>query len=184
MEEGQGPFPSWEGKRSVGISQRQKERSTLEEGLTMGKWSIRKRKGFDTPSLEEFLWYHFLPGGVYKTAKSGSTESEEFDYYVLSGLGWFGSMAYAMDAMAAAQSLGTTNIAAEFAVARNISYIRTAGIAARHIPMLAAPLTAAYVGQEVGSALFHEAAYTAGADVPASSTKPWFIPLPFWLMMH
>ncbi len=37
MEEGQGPFPEGEGKRSVGISQRQKERSTLEEGLSMAK---------------------------------------------------------------------------------------------------------------------------------------------------
>ncbi len=93
----------------------------------MGKWSVRKRKGFDTPSLEEFLWYHFTPGGIYKTSKAeGGLESEEFDYYVLSGLGWFATMAYAADAAAAAKALGMVNVGAELTLARPVSVIRFA----------------------------------------------------------
>lgn len=179
MEEGQGPFPSWEGKRSVGISQRQKERSTLEEGLIMAKWSVRKRKGFGTPSLEEFLWYHMLPGGIYKTAQSGSTESEEFDYYVGSGLVWFGSMAYALDAMAAAQALGTTNIAAEFAVYRNLSYLRMAGHAA---PFVASSAAGAYVGVQL---VEESGVIPQTIEIyQGRPSKPWWMPLAVYHAMY
>ena len=110
----------------------------------MGKISVRKRSGFDTPSLEEFLWYHVTPGGTYVTANAeGGLESEEFDYYVASGLVWLGSMAYALDAIAAVEAAGTTAFASEFAVARNISYLQTM---ARVAPYVAASAAGAYAG--------------------------------------
>ena len=115
----------------------------------MGKWSIRKRKGFDTPSLEEFFWFHLLPGGIYKTATAeGGLESEEFDYYLGSGLIWFGSMAYAVNAMEAASALGTTNVAAEFAVYRNLKYIQTVG---RVFPATASAVAWAATGELHGA---------------------------------
>jgi hypothetical protein len=90
-------------------------------------WSLRRRSGHDTPSFEEFFWYHVTPGGFYRTATSG--DPEDFDYYVSSTWIWLGTGAIAADAAATASAVGTTNLAAEFTLWRYMSMIRAIPVA-------------------------------------------------------
>jgi len=145
----------------------------------MGKWSLRKREGFDTPSFEELFWYHFLPGGLYRTAQAGSTEAEEFDYMVISGLTWFAGVAYAADAAAAAQALGQTNVAAEFALLRNLRYMQLVGVAA--IP-IAATAAGTYTGMQIveGSGIVPQTLEIA----QGRPSKPWWMPLPVYVHLY
>lgn len=144
----------------------------------MSKWSVRKRKGKNTPSLEEFLWFHITPGGFFKTGQGG-LDSEEFDYYLGSGLVWLGSMAYALDAIAAAELLGTTNIAAEFAAYRQLAAIRMAGHVA---PYVAASAAGAYVGVQL---VEESGVIPQTIDVyQGQPSKPWWMPLAVYHAMY
>ena len=143
-------------------------------------WSIRSREGPNTPSLEEFFWYHVLPGGIYRTATAeGGTESEEFDYFVLSGLTWFAGIAWAADAAAAAQALGATNVAAEWALLRPLTYLQIVGYSA---PYVAATAAGTYTGMQI----------VEGSGVPQQTleiaqgrpSKPWWMPLPLYVQLY
>ncbi len=145
-----------------------------------GPWSIRKREGSRTPSVEEFLYYHFIPGGFYKTAiHEDGLESEYFDYMVLSGLAWYGSIAYALNAIEAARVAGTTATFAEWTVWRNI---RALQIAAHAAPYLAATAAGTYLGmQAVEESGIVEQTLDIAQGTPS---KPWWMPLPVYIAMY
>jgi hypothetical protein len=169
----------------VGISQRQKERTTLEEGLIMGTWVL---PGGDritgvpdvpadfTPTAEEWFWSAIFPPNFLQmySDKSGETTM----YFGLNVTASTVAMWYS-----AGESLSTLRMMkmaqSTYTMAQYMPYIAVAA---------AGTAAGAYVGYQmvepVASAMFNEAAYAAGADVSPSSTKPWFIPLPIWIAMH
>ncbi len=82
MEEGQGPFPEGEGKRSVGISQRQKERSTREEGLIMAKWHpFVGPADYLLPDEEDNVYHMFgMSAAIYGATLLGNAVGTWMDY--------------------------------------------------------------------------------------------------------
>jgi hypothetical protein len=155
----------------LGISQWKKERSTLAKGALTMSWSIRSREGSRTHSIEELLWFHLLPGGALKVAThEEGLESEEFDYFMLSGLGWLASMAIAADSAAAASAAGTVSTLSEWKLMKNVQFLRMTGTFGRHVPMLAAPAA--------GLGFAHA---TVSDPVFQQTGKPFWMPLPLWV---
>lgn len=111
----------------------------------MARWSWREREGHDTPSVEEWFWYHVLPGGLYRTLTSDNPE--DLEYYMISGGVWFGGAAVAADAAAAGSFAG------EVSLARIITALRFWG------PVGALTLAMVVVREEVGEKNSYQSDY-------------------------
>ena len=139
-------------------------------------WSLREREGHDTPSFEEFLWYHVMPGGTYRTLVSDNPE--DLEYYMASGYFWLGGIAYAADVAAAASFYGGQNLAAEYTLARALWGPRLAA--------QVAPASLRAVPAVAGVAVAHDVmgASVGAATADPGTAKPSWMPLPLWLMMQ
>ncbi len=154
----------------------------------MARWSVRSREGPNTPSLEELFWFHVTPGGFYRvgTAEEG-TESEEFDYMVISGLTWYAGICYAADAAAAAQMLGTTNMVAEWKLAHTLTKLRLAADLGRAMPIVLLPAAVVAGGMAVSydmtQATASNLAVVSGTP-GAQPSKPWWMPMAVYYAMY
>lgn len=124
-----------------------------------------------TPTAEEYFWSAVMPVTPHTLYRMMEDKSGETMFYFAANM----SLATASTWASSGESIATL---------RMMYYGRALPGALRVAPMVALPVVATAAGLEVGLALFHEAAYAAGADVAPSATKPWFIPLPIWILMH
>ena len=139
-------------------------------------WTLREREGYDTPSFEEWLWYHVMPGGLIRTIRSD--DPEDLEYYMASGYFWLGTIGFAADAAATATFYGGQNLAAEYTLARAVW-------SARMIPVVAqasAPVIPAAVGVAVAQDVIGASVGAATAD--PTTAKPSWMPLPLWLLFQ
>lgn len=88
-------------------------------------WTLESRSGRDTPSVEEWMWYHVTPGSTLRTGTSD--DPEDLEYYVTSSLFWLGIMGYSANAAAAAAGTGVPAIAAELTLYRAMVSTAVAG---------------------------------------------------------
>ena len=131
-------------------------------------WSIRARKGSDTPSWEEYFWYTLYPGSWISTARSG--EPEKVDYMATNVIMSMGTFAMAANAIAAAEAAGTTAIVAEFTLARAVTTV-TVGVPVAFTVAVISAFTIAFARAQRDWNIYRRMMIASGAD-PGSMTQP------------
>ncbi len=146
-----------------------------------------------TPTFEEFLWSH-SPSNLMRYDDLEDVLYKTIDFGLLLGpiyskaiymWAWQGVPMFAERGalyLATQESWGMYRLMTKPArLARHAASLGR--LASRSAPM-AIPLAATAASYDVASALYSETAYQAGADIDPASTKPAWIPLPLWILMH